>query len=350
MKRLFLIVVFICIGCSAFAARARLKSIVNDPYTSALVVDVSTGEVLFEDNADKIVYPASVVKLMDLLLILERIEAGKLKLTDWVHVTAESSRIGGSQVYLKEGETFSVEEMLYALSIKSANDVAAALAIHIGGTTDGFVRLMNERAAELKMTSTEFHSVHGLPPDSGKKPDITTARDVAKLSMEIVKRPEALHYTSTKEKWFRNDTFEMLSHNRLLKDVEGCDGLKTGYYTAGGFSISATAIRNERRVIAVIMGCKVRQTRDDKTRELLGYGFMNLPEVKEPEPVVVEPEPEIVEETRGKGFSILPAIKKFFTFVFKLLLAIVAIVVGGAVLFLVFYGVRKRRERWKYKF
>lgn len=350
MKRLLVTILFMCLSCSAFAARAGLKTISNDPYTSAIVVDVSTGDVIFEEGADKTVYPASVVKLMDLLLILERVEAGKLKMSDWVHVTAEASRIGGSQVYLKEGETFAVEEMLYALSIKSANDVATAMAINIAGTTDNFVKLMNQRAEELKMTSTKFVSVHGLPPTSGQEPDVTTARDIAKLSMEIVKHPEALRFTSTKEKWFRNNTFEMLSHNRLLLDVEGCDGLKTGYYTAAGFSISATAKRNDRRVIAVVMGCKSRQVRDDKARELLGYGFLHLPEIKIPEPVEPEPEVAVVEEAKPRGMPFVAAIKKLIKFIGKLLLVLALIALSGGVLFGLFFFIKQRRENWKYKF
>ncbi|NQU39159.1 MAG: D-alanyl-D-alanine carboxypeptidase [Lentisphaerae bacterium] len=273
----------------AFAARAPIAPIINDPYTSYIVVDGISGAVILEENADRRIYPASVIKLMDLLLVIERIEDGRLTLDEWVHVTPKAARMGGSQVYLKEGEMFSLDEMLYALSIKSANDVAMALALHVGGTEEGFIKLMNERAAELGMTGTEFHSVHGLPPDAGDKPDVSTARDLATLSLEIAKHPRALTYTSTIEKWFRNDTFQLLTHNRLLRDVEGCDGLKTGYFRAAGFSISASATRSGRRVIAVVAGCKERQARDDKARELLTQGFATLPELKQAAP---KPKPE----------------------------------------------------------
>ncbi len=349
MKKILLSFIVSLIACSAFAARARITPIVNHPYSGFIVVDGDSGEVIIEENADKKIYPASVIKLMDLLIIIERLEAGKLKMDDWVHVTRESAIIGGSQVYLKEGESFTLNEMLYALSIKSANDVAVALALHVAGTVPNFVKLMNQRAAELGMPATEFHSVHGLPPDVGEKPDISTARDLAILSMEIVKHRRALHYTSTKEKWFRNDTFEMLTHNRLIKDVQGCDGLKTGFISAGGFSISATASRDGRRVIAVVTGCQNRQTRDDKARELIAYGFMNLPEVKaeEPEPL---PEPEVVVEVeeQQKG-SLLSTIKSFFIFLGKTVLILIAIAIMAAVLFLLYYAYRQRRDKWKYK-
>jgi D-alanyl-D-alanine carboxypeptidase (penicillin-binding protein 5/6) len=262
-----------------FAARAPIETVSADPYASALVMDAATGKVLFEENADVVLFPASMVKLMTMLLITERIESGQLKLTDHIRVTEEAERMGGAQVYLATGESFTLEEMLYALSIKSANDVAVALAIHLAGSKDGLVKMMNDRAAELGLASTKFASVHGLPPDVGQEPDRTTARDMAQLSLEILKHPMVLQYTSAKEKWFRNDTFEMLTHNRLLHNVDGCDGLKTGYFKAAGFSVAATAQRQGRRVIAVVMGSTVRQTRDDKAADLLNQGFALLPEL-----------------------------------------------------------------------
>jgi D-alanyl-D-alanine carboxypeptidase (penicillin-binding protein 5/6) len=350
MKRIFLSILLICLAGNAFAARARLTPISNLPYTGAIVVDVSTGQVLFEDGADKPVYPASVIKLMDFLLILELIESGKATLTDNVHVTAEAAKMGGSQVYLKEGESFTLDEMLYALSIKSANDVAMALAIHFAGTKDNFVKLMNERAAELEMTNTTFTSVHGLPPSAGQKPDVSTARDIAKLAMEIVKHPMALRYTSTKEKWFRNNSFEMLSHNRLVGSFEGCDGLKTGYFAAGGFSIAATAVRNERRVIAVVMGCKSRPVRDQKARELLNSGFLNLPEFEKP-PVAPLDLQAVQEPTPvAKTGSVLARTGNYLRFIGKLILVLVLIVLIAGALVLIVYLIKRHRERWKYRF
>ena len=259
---------------SADAALEKIPVTSGNPYRGAIVVDAADGKVLFEDHADARGYPASVLKLMDLLIILEKVDQGVLKLTDPVTATAESSRIGGSQVYLKENEVFTIDELLYALMIQSANDAATALAIHIAGTKDGFVDLMNQRAKELGMASTTFRSVHGLPPEPGQKPDVSSARDFSILCRELLKHKDTLRYTSIRQKGFRNDTFGMQTHNNLLGSFEGCDGFKTGYFKTAGFSIAATAERGGRRIIAVILGSETKQVRDAKARELLTKGFM----------------------------------------------------------------------------
>jgi serine-type D-Ala-D-Ala carboxypeptidase (penicillin-binding protein 5/6) len=191
-------------------------------------------------------------------------------------VTAEAARIGGSQVYLKEGELFPVDEMLYALMIKSANDVARALALKVGGSQEAFVARMNEYAGRLGMTATEFHTEHGLPPAAGQRPDITTARDMARLAEELLKHHNLLRYTATKVRGFRNNTFELRSHNRLLTEYPGCDGLKTGYYYLAGWSIAATAVRGGRRVLAVVLGSPERPVRDQAATRLLDRGFSAL--------------------------------------------------------------------------
>jgi len=296
--------------------REPIKTLTGDPYLGAIVIDVATGKILFEDNADKIGYPASMVKLMDLLIIIERIEKGQLKLDEQVTVTAEASLIGGSGVYLKEHEVFTVDEMLYALIIQSANDSATALALHIAGSKEGFVKLMNARAAELGMKSTKFSSVHGLPPGKGQQPDITTARDMAILSCELVKHPDIFRYTSAKKRVLRANTdkpFIMETHNHLLTTLPlpGCDGLKTGYYQAAGSSIAATAIRNDRRVIAVVLGSSSAKIRDPKAREIINSAFLNLPPLIPLQPVVtntvqaatnqpVAVDPSVKQEKRGK--------------------------------------------------
>ncbi len=260
----------------AAAARAPIPARVAEPYLSALAINADTGKVVFEEKADAPAYPASLVKLMVLLIIQEKIEAGTLRLTDQVRTTAAAARIGGSQVYLAEGEVFPLEDMLYALIIQSANDAAAALAIHVAGSPEGFVRLMNRRAAELDMADTVFHSVHGLPPGPDQEPDVTTARDLSRLALELTRHPEIFRYTSATFQPFRDGKFEMRSHNRLLGDVEGCDGLKTGYFKAGGYSIVATARRRGVRFIAVVMGAKERKARDAKARELLAAAFSSV--------------------------------------------------------------------------
>ena len=248
----------------------------RDPYLGAIVVDASTGQVLFEERADAAGYPASMVKLMDLLLVLEEIDEKRLSLLDKVSVSREAERMGGSQVYLAAGESFTVEDLVYALMIQSANDAAVALAEHVAGSKEAFVKLMNAKAASLGLGATTFHSVHGLPPGSGQSPDVSTARDLARLGIEICKRPDVFTYTSTQERGFRNDTFIMRSHNQLLRSVDGCDGLKTGYFRLAGFSIMATAERNGERLVAVVLGSKDKKVRDAHAARLLNEGFATL--------------------------------------------------------------------------
>ena len=259
---------------------ARSKVIARDPWLGAIVLDAATGKVLFEDQADAKGYPASVLKLMDLLIILEKIEQKQLSLQDQVPVSAKASHTGGSRVWLAEKESFTVDEMLYALMIQSANDAAVALAEKVAGSTDAFIELMNRRAKELGMNSTVFHSVHGLPPGKGQEHDVTTARDLSILCREVLKHPDTLRYTSTRERPFRPNvagkTVIMRTHNHLLGHVEGCDGLKTGYITASGFSIAVTAARNGQRIIVIVFDSTTLKVRDAKAAELVAKGFAAL--------------------------------------------------------------------------
>jgi D-alanyl-D-alanine carboxypeptidase (penicillin-binding protein 5/6) len=270
------------------AKPARKKVISENPYLGAIVVDNATGKVLFEDKADAEGYPASVLKLMDLLIVLEKTEQKQLTLQDPVIVSAKASHIGGSRVWLAEKETFSVDDMLYALMVQSANDVAVALAEKLAGSTDAFVELMNKRAQELGMTHTVFHSVHGLPPGAGQEHDVTTPRDFALLSRELLKHKDALRYTSTRERPFRPDDKKhmviMRNHDHLLGTVEGVDGLKTGYFAEAGYSIALTAERKGQRVIVIVLGSVDRKVRDAKAAELLAKGFLALPAPSSPPP------------------------------------------------------------------
>lgn len=302
-------------AAASHSGRASLPVRSADPYMGAIVIDAATGQTLFEKNADQPGYPASVIKLVDMFVILDRIAAGQVSLSNVVTVTAESSRIGGSQVYLKEHETFPVEDLLYALMVQSANDAAMALAIHVGGSASGFVDLMNAKAAELKLSTMHFHSVHGLPPAAGQEGDEASARDLASLARELLqKHPEILQYTSTKERPLqgaREKPFIMRNHNHLLSSYPGCDGFKTGLITAGGYSIVATAQRDSRRVIAVVLGSKDRLVRDAQARELMSKGFAALPPLPPPPPpapvvtnAVIVPEPAgAIETPRGKGLT-----------------------------------------------
>jgi D-alanyl-D-alanine carboxypeptidase (penicillin-binding protein 5/6) len=269
--------IFTLIGQTAWAGRAPLRTVAAEPYASAFVLDADTGETLFAKNADAQVYPASTLKLMVLLVILERIEAGTLQLDEMVQVTVEAYKMGGSQVYLDPKEQFPLEELLYALMIQSANDAAVALASHVAGTKEAFVELMNRKAQELGMKNTRFSSVHGLPPSNGQQVDVTTARDFGILCQNLSKRPEVYKYTGTKVRDFRGGEFIMRTHNHLLENVDGCDGFKTGYFSKAGFSIAATAKRNGVRLIAIVMGSKNRKVRDAKATELLNRGFAKVP-------------------------------------------------------------------------
>jgi serine-type D-Ala-D-Ala carboxypeptidase (penicillin-binding protein 5/6) len=265
---------------AAPAKTGQRNTIARDPYRGAVVVDAASGRVLFEDQADAKGYPASVLKLMDLLIVLEQIEQRQLSLQDEVVVSAKASKTGGSQVWLAEKEVFSVDELLYALMVQSANDAAVALAEKVGGSTEAFVEVMNRRAQQLGMVNTHFNSVHGLPPGAGQQPDITTARDLSILGRELLKHQDTLRYTSTRERTFRPDagrkTVVMRTHNHLMSQVQGCDGFKTGFFTQAGFSLAATASRNGQRVIAVVLGSTDRKVRDSKAADLLARGFLAL--------------------------------------------------------------------------
>jgi serine-type D-Ala-D-Ala carboxypeptidase (penicillin-binding protein 5/6) len=272
---------------TTFAGRASIQDVSAAPYRSAILLNATTGEVLFEKNADATIYPASSLKLMVLLVILERIEQGYLQLDDMVQVTVEAYKMGGSQVYLDPKEQFSIEDLLYALMIQSANDAAVALATHVAGSKEGFVKLMNQKAQELGMKKTTFYSVHGLPPSTGQGVDVSSARDFGILCHYMSTKPEMFKYTSAKVRDFRGGEFIMRTHNHLLKQVDGCDGFKTGYFLKAGFSIAATAKRGGVRIIAIVMGSKNRKVRDAKAIELINKGFVMVPSQPEDATIVI---------------------------------------------------------------
>jgi len=267
------------------AAKTPAKSAVpagtiyKDPYLGAIVVDAASGTPLFQDNPDVRGRPASSLKLMDLLLITEQIERGQLSLTDSVPVSARATRAGGSQVWLKEHEVFTVDEMLYALMVQSANDAAVALAERSAGSVEAFVDLMNRRAKELGMNNTVVRTVHGLPPSKGQEPDEMSPRDLSILCRELLKHPDVLRYTSTKTHTFRPGSpahVDMRNHDHLLGSVVGCDGFKTGYYAKAGYTIALTAQRNGQRVIAIVMNSPTLKKRDAKATALINQGFVTL--------------------------------------------------------------------------
>lgn len=248
---------------------------------ASFLLEVDSGEVLYEHNADEKLAPASMVKMLVGYVAMQQIDEGLVNKEDIVAVSGRVSKIGGSQVYLKQGEEFTLGELLEAVMVQSANDASAAIAEHIAGSTLGFVELMNSEARRLGMTSSEFHSPHGLPPAKGQKPDLTTARDMALLGRAIIRDfPELHRLSGINEAGFRDDTFNMRNHNNLLRVYDGCDGIKTGYYREAGFCVTATAERNDVRLIAVTMGCSSVRKRTEEISALFTLGFARYRRVR----------------------------------------------------------------------
>jgi len=282
---------------TAAAAAAKPTSlrgvpvICRDPCIGKIAIDGATGKTLLEENADAAVFPASVIKLMNLFVVMDSLQQGKIHLTDKVEINAEESHMGGSRVYLKEHEVFTVEDLIYALMVQSANDGALTLATHVAGSQQAFVELMNQKAQALGMTHTHFYSCHGEPPTPPRKPnevDVSTPRELAMLGRALVaSHPEVLKYTSTKRRTFRTEPlFVMDNHNHLLGAVQGVDGLKTGWFRAAGFSIVVTAERNGRRIFVVVAGSEGTRgkVRDRVATELVNRAFMMLPPLPPPPP------------------------------------------------------------------
>jgi serine-type D-Ala-D-Ala carboxypeptidase (penicillin-binding protein 5/6) len=256
----------------------RPPSLARDPWLGAIVIDAADGRVLFEDNAGAQGYPASVLKLMLLLTAMEQIAAGRLALTDRVPVHASAVSSEGADLKLKEGESFTVEDMLYACMMHSANDAAMALAEKLGGSQACYLEHINRRAAELGMKDSRFVSPSGLNEDTVDAPrDVTTARDLTLLCRAVLEHPAALTFTSARSRVFRprggKNRIAMETHNYILGEVRGCDGLKTGYLRAAGYCIAATARRGDRRIIAVILGAVSEKSRNKLAAKLLEDGF-----------------------------------------------------------------------------
>jgi D-alanyl-D-alanine carboxypeptidase (penicillin-binding protein 5/6) len=245
-----------------------------DPFKAFIVVEAGTGKVLEGENIHLKRPPASITKLMLAYVVMDKFTKGEVKLTDKITASKEASKIGGSQVFLKEGETFTLEDMMKATMVASANDAAYTIAEFVAGSKEGFVSLMNEKAKALNMADTEFHSVHGLPPSKGQQEDLTSCNDLAILARELLKYPKLLEWTSIKSEGFRDGKFIMNNHNKLLIKMPGLvDGLKTGYYRETGFNIVVTAKKDDVRFIVVVMGSPTAKTRDSIAMEKLKKYF-----------------------------------------------------------------------------
>ncbi len=247
---------------------------------SAILMEAGTGTILYTKNAYEALPPASVTKVMTLLLVMEAIDQNRISLTDTVTVSANAASMGGSQVYLKEGEQMSLEDMLKSVVIASANDAAVALAEYLCGSVDAFVSKMNQRAEQLGMKNTHFENVTGL--DDTAQNHLTSAHDIAVMSRELIRHKTILQYSSIWMDTIRNGEFGLTNTNRLVRFYNGCTGLKTGSTEKAGFCVSATAERDGMSLICVIMGAETRDIRNANATALLDWGFANYALYKAP--------------------------------------------------------------------
>lgn len=239
---------------------------------SAILLDADTGTIIYEKNSHDKLPPASITKIMTMLLTMEAIDEGRLKLTDKVRTSEYAASMGGSQIFLEPGEEMTVEEMLKGIAMASGNDASVAMAEKIAGTEEAFVKLMNEKAAELGMKDTHFVNCNGLPADN----HYTSAHDIALMSRELLKYEGITKYTGAYQDYLRKDTpkpFWLVNTNKLVRFYTGADGLKTGYTSEAKFCLSATAKRDGLRTIAVVMGAPDTKTRNNEVSRLFDYAF-----------------------------------------------------------------------------
>ncbi len=270
---LFFVVVFSFSLCtSAFALEIKeTKLELNGK--SAILMDATTGTVLYESNADERLSPASVTKIMTLLLVFEAIQGGSLKWDDILVVSENAASMGGSQVFLEPGEKMCVEDLVKSVIVASANDAAVTLAEHVAGSEEAFIEAMNKRASELGMENTKFENATGLDDDTVDHK--TTARDIAIMSRELLKHEKVTDYTTIWMDTIRNGEFGLTNTNRLVRFYRGITGLKTGYTSGAGYCISASAKRDNTHLIAVIMGAESSDLRNVSATKLLDFGFAN---------------------------------------------------------------------------
>lgn len=266
MKKI-LILLIILMPTSVFAVETSAKS--------SVLMEVSSKTILSEAEKDMELPPASMTKMMTLLLVMERLETGKIKLTDMVPISKNASSMGGSQVYLEEGTSYKLETLIKSVAIASANDSAVALAEYIAGSTNEFVRLMNEKAQSLGLKHTSFKNVHGLDVEG----HYSSAYDMALIGIALLEHPDILNYTKIYEDYVEhpngNKTW-IVNTNKLINYYEGVDGLKTGFTDNSGYCITVTAKRGGMRLISVVMGEAENKVRNQDIMTLLNYGFSNF--------------------------------------------------------------------------
>jgi D-alanyl-D-alanine carboxypeptidase (penicillin-binding protein 5/6) len=277
---LALMTIFVLISSTtAFAAGTKKEDNLKLNCKAGLVMEFNTGKIVYEFNSHEKLPPASVTKIMTMLLTMEAVDSGKIKLSDKVTISARSKSMGGSTMYLETGELRTVEELLKGVAIESANDAAIALAEYIGGTEEAFVDKMNERAKELGMKDTHFVNSYGFHDPN----HYTSAHDIAIMSRELLKHSRILNYTTI---WMetisegRKEPFTLVNRNKMIKAYDGCDGLKTGYTKEAMYCISATAKKGDMRFISVIIGAPSWKERNEMAARLLDYGFSKYESVK----------------------------------------------------------------------
>ena len=284
---------------------------------SAVLMDVATGTVLFEKNAHEALAPASVTKIMTMLLIMEAIDSGSITYDDMVTASETAAAKGGSQIYLKAGEQMSVSEMLKSIAVSSANDCACAMAEHLSGSEGAFVDRMNQRAKELGMEDTHFVNCTGLDDSPEASRHRTSAYDIALMSRELLgKHPDIKKYTTIWMDTIRGGAFGLSNTNKLIRFYPGATGLKTGFTSGAGYCLSATAEREGLELIAVTMGCESAKIRNAACKSMLDYGFANYALVSpDPEdipsvPVVLGKEKGVPLELSGTRQLLIPKAKK----------------------------------------
>lgn len=239
---------------------------------SSILIEASTGEIIHSSNENERYAPASMTKIMSLILIMEEIEKGALDLNEKIKVSANAASMGGSQIYLEAGEEMTVNDLLKGICVGSANDAIVALAERISGTEEAFVFKMNERAKKMGLKNTNFKNATGLDEAN----HYSTAYDMAQMARELVRHGKILEYSGIYETYLRQDTnkkFWLVNTNKLIKTYDGMDGLKTGYTKEAGYCLTATAKRNDMRLIGVIMGEETSAKRNEEMSKMLDYGF-----------------------------------------------------------------------------
>lgn len=275
LKRIISVFLFAAIMLSCFVVSyAENSSLpVEIKAKSAVLMDASTGKVLMKFNENERVYPASVTKIMPLLLITEAVDEGKIALSDVVTVSGSAASKGGSQIWLKEGEQMTVDDLLKATAVYSANDACTALGEYLAGSDEAFVKMLNERAEELEMKNTHFENCTGL--DDTTKNHMTTAFDVAVMSRELLKHELITNYTTIWMDSLRDGQTELVNTNKLVRFYEGTTGLKTGTTSKAGCCVSASAMREGTHLIAVVMGSENSSDRFETAKAMLNWGFAN---------------------------------------------------------------------------